>query len=83
MTAQEMKARIEREIEGALAFVETDGSHFEAVVVAAAFEGMSRVRQHQLVYGTLKEEMKEEVHALALKTYTPALWDAQNASGEF
>lgn len=46
--------------------------HYEAVVVASAFEGKSRVAQHQLVYGALGELMAGPVHALALTTYTPA-----------
>lgn len=75
MTAEEMKARIESAIEGAEAHVRTDGHHFEAVVVAPAFEGMSRIKQHRLVYGVLREELREEVHALALRTFTPADWE--------
>ncbi len=57
-----------------------DGAHFEALVVAAAFEGVSRVRRHQLVYATLGERMREEVHALSMTTLTPAEW-AMRKSG--
>jgi acid stress-induced BolA-like protein IbaG/YrbA len=74
MTAEQMKKRIESSIPGAQASVETDGHHYEAIVVATAFEGMPRVKQHRLVYDCLKEEMKQAVHALALKTYTPDAW---------
>ena len=57
-------------------FVEVagDGTHFEAVVVSAAFRGKSRVQQHQLVYAALGGRMREEVHALSMKTYTPEDW---------
>jgi stress-induced morphogen len=48
--------------------------HYEAVVVASAFEGKSRVAQHQIVYGALGELMAGPVHALALTTYTPAAY---------
>ncbi len=48
------------------------GDHWEAVVVSASFEGKSLVQQHQAVYGALKEEMKGPIHALQLKTLTPA-----------
>lgn len=48
--------------------------HYEALVVAAAFEGKSRVAQHQIVYGALGELMAGPVHALALTTYTPAAY---------
>ncbi|MFN4280110.1 BolA family protein [Thermosynechococcus sp.] len=51
------------------------GDHYEAVVVSAAFEGKRLVQQHQLVYSSLKELMAtNELHALALKTYTPQQW---------
>jgi len=52
------------------------GDHLEAVVVSSEFEGKSRVKQHQMVYGALQEAMASEaIHALALKTYTPAAWE--------
>jgi stress-induced morphogen len=48
--------------------------HYQATVVASAFEGKSRVQQHQLIYAALGELMAGPVHALALKTYTPDAW---------
>ena len=51
-----------------------DGHHFEALVVSAAFEGLARVRRHQLVYATLGDRMREEVHALSMTTLTPGEW---------
>ncbi len=45
-----------------------DGEHYAANVVSAAFAGMSRVQQHQMVYGALKGRMGGELHALALQT---------------
>ena len=57
--------------------VEGDGRHFYATIVAAAFEGLPRVRRHQLVYGALGERMREEIHALSMKTLSPAEWAAQ------
>jgi acid stress-induced BolA-like protein IbaG/YrbA len=51
-----------------------DGTHFEATIVSPAFEGKSMVQQHQLVYGALGERMKQEIHALSMKTYTPQKW---------
>ena len=48
-----------------------DGQHFQALVVAAAFGGKSRIQRHQLVYAALGERMREEVHALSMKTLTP------------
>ncbi len=52
------------------------GDHLEAVVVSSEFEGKTRVKQHQMVYGALQEAMASEaIHALALKTYTPSAWE--------
>ena len=45
-----------------------DGNHYSATVVSSAFQGKSRVQQHQLVYGTLKGRMGGVLHALALQT---------------
>jgi stress-induced morphogen len=45
--------------------------HYEATIVSAAFEGMSRVAQHQAVYRALGDLMKGPIHALALHTHTP------------
>jgi len=49
-----------------------DGDHYRARIVSAAFTGLPRVRQHQLVYAALKGKMGGELHALALETATPA-----------
>jgi acid stress-induced BolA-like protein IbaG/YrbA len=57
--------------------VSGDGAHFEAVIVSAAFEGLSRVRRHQLVYGALGERMGGEIHALSMKTFSPGEWAAR------
>jgi stress-induced morphogen len=48
--------------------------HYEATIVSKAFDGKSRVEQHQMVYKALGELMSGPVHALALKTYTPEGW---------
>ena len=51
-----------------------DGQHFEAVIVSASFEGKSRVQRHQLVYAALGDRMRQEIHALSMRTLTPAEW---------
>ncbi len=56
--------------------VEGDGRHFFATIVSAEFEGLSRVRRHQRVYQALGERMREQIHALSMKTLTPAEWAA-------
>ena len=57
--------------------VRGDGQHWEAVIVSNAFDGMPRVRQHQLVYAALGDRMREEIHALSMQTLTPAEWEAR------
>ena len=57
--------------------VEGDGQHFFATIVSDAFDGKRLIQRHQLVYAALGERMREEIHALSMKTLTPAEW--QNA----
>ncbi len=72
-TSEELKQRIETAIPGASAQVSgEDGHHFEAVVVAPQFEGLSRIAQHRLVYDVFEGELGGRIHALALKTHAPA-----------
>jgi acid stress-induced BolA-like protein IbaG/YrbA len=54
--------------------VSGDGQHFEALIVSPAFAGLSRVRQHQLVYAALGDRMRGEIHALSMRTLTPEQW---------
>ena len=56
--------------------VEGDGRHFFATIVAAEFEGRSRVQRHQRVYAVLGDRMREQIHALSMTTLTPAEWRA-------
>ena len=57
--------------------VEGDGRHFFATIVSAEFDGQPRVRRHQRVYAALGDRMREQIHALSMKTLTPAEWAAQ------
>ncbi len=57
--------------------VEGDGQHFFATIVSVEFEGMSRIKRHQRVYQALGDRMRAEIHALSMKTLTPAEWAAQ------
>jgi len=78
----ELKKRIEEGIPGASARVEGADAHFGALVVANAFEGKSRIEQHQMIYALFRDEMaSQEIHALSLKTCTPAEWEREKASG--
>lgn len=51
-----------------------DGHHFEAVIVSPEFRGKTRVQQHQVVYWALGDRMREEIHALSMRTLTPEDW---------
>jgi len=80
MDHAEVERLIEAGIEGAEATVgpargDHDDDHLAAVVVAPAFDGLSLVEQHQRVYDALGEHMTTDIHALELKTYTPAEYE--------
>ncbi len=60
--------------------VEGDGRHFFATIVSAAFEGAARVKRHQHVYTALGDRMREQIHALSMKTLTPAEWAASSTA---
>lgn len=76
MTKDKVKALIEAGVKCDIIEVKgDDGVHFEAIIVSPDFEGLSMLKQHKLVYATLGDRLQtEEIHALALKTYTPAQW---------
>ena len=59
--------------------VDGDGRHFLALIVSAAFAGKNRVARHQLVYAALGERMRDEVHALSMRTLTPEEYREQGA----
>ena len=67
-TPDELKRRIEAGIPGARAEVTGDGHHFSAVVAASAFEGLSRLAQHRLVYDVFGTEVGGRIHALSIQT---------------
>jgi len=74
MAAEEIERLIKEALPDAEVMIEDlagDGDHYAATVVSSAFEGLSRVRQHQLVYEALQGRMGGELHALALTTRTP------------
>lgn len=54
--------------------VEGDGRHFFATIVSNEFEGTSRIARHQRVYRALGDRMREQIHALSMKTLTPSEW---------
>ena len=73
-TAESIKLSITAGLDCRHVEVAGDGHHWEAVIVSAAFNGKNRVQRHQLVYGALGERMREEIHALSMRTLTPDEW---------
>ena len=71
MPAADLESHLREAFPGAVITIEDlagDGDHYKARIVSAAFQGLSRIRQHQLVYAALKGKMGGELHALALET---------------
>ncbi len=78
-----IKSTIEESIPDSLAYVmnpQQDGDHFESIVISREFEGLSLVKAHQLVMKCLKGHLASDVHALALRTFTPAEWEVEKAT---
>ena len=77
MTADELQTIIAAGLPCEHLHVEGDGRHWYATLVSAEFEGKRLIQRHQRVYATLGDKIKtDEVHALSMKTYTPAEWQA-------
>jgi acid stress-induced BolA-like protein IbaG/YrbA len=76
VTTESVKQGIENGLACEHVEVIGDGQHFQAVIVSKEFEARSRVQRHQLVYAALGERMREEIHALSMKTLTPQEWRA-------
>ena len=75
MTAQELQTIIAADLVCDHIALEGDGRHWYATIVSAEFEGKRLIQRHQRVYATLGARMHtDEVHALSMKTYTPAEW---------
>ena len=81
-TADEVRSYIAQGLTCTHLEVEGDGRHFFATIVSAEFDGLARVRRHQRVYQALGDRMREQIHALSMKTLTPAEWAQTSASTE-
>lgn len=79
MDPKEIRTMIEAKLSSTSIEVDGDGTHFEAVIVSPEFEGKSLLERHKLVYEVLGDAMKERIHALSLKTYTPKQWESMKA----
>ncbi|MDD2535341.1 MAG: BolA family transcriptional regulator [Macromonas bipunctata] len=80
MTAEQLQSLIAAGLPCEHLDVSGDGRHWSAVIVSPAFEGKRLIARHQLVYATLGQRIQtDEVHALSMKTLTPAEWAQQAA----
>jgi acid stress-induced BolA-like protein IbaG/YrbA len=79
-TADEVRDYIAQGLDCEQLQVEGDGRHFFATIVSPEFEGLNRVRRHQRVYTALGDRMREQIHALSMKTLTPAEWASTAAT---
>nr|WP_294517677.1 BolA family transcriptional regulator [uncultured Rhodopila sp.] len=74
MAANEIEALVKEALPDAKVTVEDlagDGDHYAATVISESFRGLSRVKQHKLVYDALRGRVGGELHALALQTSAP------------
>lgn len=74
-TPQEVQEWIAQGLDCTHLQVRGDGRHFEALIVSDEFTGLGRVRRHQKVYAALGAHMHSTVHALSMRTLTPAEWN--------
>jgi len=76
-TPDDVRRYIAAGLECSVLEVSGDGQHFEALIVSSLFEGKRLVQRHQIVYRALGDRMREEIHALSMRTLIPAEHAAQ------
>ncbi len=80
MTTDEIKNLIEMGVPDSKAIVTGGDSKYEATVISDSFTGMSLVKEHQLVYSTVKAQIASgELHALSIKAFTRTEWSERNS----
>ncbi len=82
MDPAEIAALIEAGLPDAVVTVQSpDNTHFEAIVVAEAFDGKRALQRHQLIYKCLGELMGNEIHAMSIRAHTPEEWRQLESAG--
>ncbi len=75
MDCKEIEQRLLEQLQLAEVYVKTDGSHYSVTAVGDCFDGLSRVKQQQLVYAPLMSDIANgSIHALQIKAFTPTQW---------
>ncbi len=79
MEPQEIKALLENGLDNCEVEVNGEGNHFDILVIGDVFAEMRPVQKQQLVYGVLNEHIADgSIHAVNIRTFTPAEWQAQS-----
>ena len=80
MTSEELRTIIQAGLNCEHIELTGDGRHWQALIVSPEFEGKRPIQRHQRVYATLGGRLQsDEVHALSMRTFTPAEWAAQQS----
>lgn len=83
MSPADIQTTLEKALPGSTVRVDDltgGGDHFQVWIISSSFAGKTLIEQHQMVYGALREALgSEQIHALALKTYTPEQWERYNS----
>ena len=75
MQSSDIKALLEARLEDCEFHIQGEGCNFQVIAIGEVFADLSPVKRQQLVYGALSDEIASgAVHAVSLKTYTPAQW---------
>jgi acid stress-induced BolA-like protein IbaG/YrbA len=75
MDCKQIEQRLTEQLQLAEVYVTADGSHYAVTAVGDCFDGLSRVKQQQLVYAPLMAEIADgSIHALSIKAFTPVQW---------
>ena len=83
LSPERLEIKDESHLHAGHAGARPDGeSHFRLLVVSSKFDGLARVARQRLVNGLLREELAERIHALAMKTLTPAEYEKEAAGGD-
>jgi acid stress-induced BolA-like protein IbaG/YrbA len=78
MDAATVKAMLQDHLDDCEFHVQGEGNHYEITAIGEVFEGLRPVRKQQLVYGALSDCIADgSVHAVNIRTFTPAQWQAQ------
>jgi acid stress-induced BolA-like protein IbaG/YrbA len=82
MQPNDVKTLLESRIDGCEFHIQGEGCNFQVVAISELFAGLSAVNRQQLIYGALTDEIASgALHAISIKAYTPAQWQATANQG--